>query len=91
MAVLVDTPCNSVEFLTASMCDPQLQPCQRGIQAEIVLLLNVINHPITVRCYKTHGSDLNLYFREVLQGKCGREELDSPECEVAKFCVSWKL
>jgi len=24
MAVVVDVPCNSVEFVTASMCDPQL-------------------------------------------------------------------
>jgi hypothetical protein len=22
-----------------------------------------------------------------LHGECGREELDSPECEVTKFCV----
>jgi hypothetical protein len=30
-------------------------------------------------------------FVKILHGKCGREELDGPECEVAKFCVSWKL
>jgi len=30
-------------------------------------------------------------FMKFLNDKCRREELDSPECEVANFCVSWKL
>jgi hypothetical protein len=55
----------------------KLNRCQSGIQAEIVLLLNVIKHPITARCYNAHGSDLNLYFQEVFipqmwKGKFGK-------------------
>jgi hypothetical protein len=30
-------------------------------------------------------------FVKFLRGKRGREELDGPECEFAKFCVSCKL
>ena len=30
-------------------------------------------------------------FVKFLHPKCGGKELDSPESEVAKFCISWKL
>jgi hypothetical protein len=44
-----------------------------------------------MQCFNTHGSDLHIYFREVFHGKCGRKGMNAPECEVVKFCVSWKI
>jgi len=63
MAVVVDVPCNSVEFYQLLCATRSLSRRRSGISI----------------------------FVKVLHGKCGMEELDDPECEVAKFCVSWKL
>ena len=42
--------------------------------------------------YNTHGSDFHFNFlKNFLQVNYGREVLDGPECEFAKFYVSWNL
>ena len=63
MAVVVDGPCNSVEFEQLLCATSSFSRHRSGIGAEIVLLLYVIKHPPTTRCFDTHGSDLQLYFR----------------------------
>jgi hypothetical protein len=78
MAVVVDVPCNWVEFLQLLCSTRSLSRRQSGIEREIVLLLNVIKHSLTTRCYNTHGSDLNLCFHEVFTRSIWKGRIGQP-------------
>jgi hypothetical protein len=67
------------------MCDPQALPSPEWISSRNCPSLNVIYHPLTIRCYNTQTAIKISVFMKVLHRTCRSEKVDGPECEVAKL------